>query len=220
MAAPEDFPLVSDRSVRRQAERLREEDRHLRARVRAVRAVERRRGLATAGDRFGVELFDPIGEQARAWHVSENPRAGWRRVAWAVLGLQQKRRHLGSSDRIARTVIAAAAARRDPFGRELLDPVREEARARDVREDAVARWRYVVRTVFGFEQKDRHLSTGHGTPRAVVPAAAAPCDAGLGDRADVLPVITKSIGVEESAHEVADDREVGAGGASHSETAG
>ena len=48
------------------------------------------------------------------------------------------------------------------LGVELLDPVGEERRARDVVEDAGAGGRNVRRAVLGLQEEDRHLVALHG----------------------------------------------------------
>ncbi len=104
-----------------------------------------------------------------------------------VEGLQEKRRHLPAIDRIVRTVVAAAAAARDPARRQLVDPRRKRVvLAGDVVEPAGARGRNVGRAFLRLQQKDRHLRARDGICGAVVAAGAAAGDAELEDRLDVV----------------------------------
>src|SRR5262249_29844689 len=71
-----------------------QEHRHLAARVRVGGAVEQRRDLTSTRDVLGVEPLDPVGEEAWTRDVAEDAGADRRRVARAVLGLQEEHRHL------------------------------------------------------------------------------------------------------------------------------
>ena len=167
-------------------ERPDQERRHLPAAdgiVGAVVAV-----AAAAGDAVVVELLDPVdgeGRRGRAFDVGEEARAGGRRVARSVLGLEQEHGHLRPGHGIAGTVVARAATGRNALGRKLLDPWGELARAGHVVEDAGAGGRRVGGPVLGLEQEDGHLGACDGVVAAVVAAAASGGDAGAEDLLDV-----------------------------------
>jgi len=112
------------------------EDRHLRAIDRCGRAVVP--AAAAARDAFGGQLLDPGGEGIIGWHIREGAsRSGWG-VTRAVLGDQQEDGHLLAGDGGIGTVVAPAAAARDAFSRELLDPLAEHVVSRDIVEDGAS----------------------------------------------------------------------------------
>ena len=112
---------------------LEEEDGHLAARDRVVRAIAQGVRRAPARDALGVELFDPVGrEVGRADVAEDRPRGRRRHVSRAVSRAQQEHRHLGARDRGARAEVAAAASGRDPVADHRLDGRVEGARLRHV----------------------------------------------------------------------------------------
>ena len=166
-------------------ESLREEDRHLPAGDRVVGAVAR---PAAAGrhDEAG-ELLDPRRQRHRDRDVGEDAHRRRRRVAGAVVDLQEKRRHLRAGDRRGRAVAQGIrrAAARHALGVELLDPVRREVAGGDVREHRPRRRRrHVRRAVARAEQEHRHLRACHRRGGAVVAAPAAGRDPVPDDRLD------------------------------------
>src|SRR4029077_11398440 len=67
---------------------------------------------------FGREVLDPVGEGGRAGNVPEDSGAGRRRVAKAVLGLQEEDGHLLAKSVASDAVKAASDAGRDGVGDE------------------------------------------------------------------------------------------------------
>jgi len=109
---------------------LQEKDRHLVASDGILRTVDT--GAAAAGDAFGGQGFDPRCERRGARNVGEDPRARRRRVADAVLALEEEDRHLLPQGRLVGTVVAAAGASGNAVGDEPHDEVVERVRGRHV----------------------------------------------------------------------------------------
>ena len=174
-----------DERLRRFRERLRQEDRHLAPRVGQRRAVVP--AAASRRDPVAGELLDPFGKWRARRNVAEDPDRRRRAVAAAVFGPQQEHRHLAAGDRVVRAVHLHAAARRNPFRREPLDPVGCKRRDGHIVEDGSRRVRrQVIGSVLTPQDEDRHLRPRDHLVRAVVAAAAAerdPTPAQLLDRA-------------------------------------
>ena len=99
-------------------------------------------------------------------------------------GLQQEGRHLRPRHGVVGAVVPTAASAGDAFEVELLDPVGEEARARDVGEEARAGRGDECRAVLGLQQEDGHLRPRHRAIRAVNAGAAAGRDSVVEDVLD------------------------------------
>ena len=191
-----------DRAVQDEAEGFRQEDRHLAAGVRVVRAEVA--PAATAGDAAMGQVLDPGVELAGAGHVREN-RSGTRRrdVGRSQRGLEQEHGHLGAGDRIGRAEVSSAAASGEATVGEVLDPgVEDSPGTGHVREDGPgAGGRRVGGAELGLEKEDRHLRARHGIARTVAAARAAPGNAVVEDRFDVgVELVPRSHVVEALAH--------------------
>ena len=117
--------------------------------------------------------------------VKTVPVAGGRRVGRAEHRLQQEDRHLGPGDRRPGAVPSCSAAAADPFGRDLLDPVRREEVRRHVGElRSRCGCRDERRPVLALQEEDGHLIAGDRGVRAEFPAAAAGSDAVARDLRD------------------------------------
>src|SRR5262249_39306098 len=145
-------------------------NRHLSAGVWIIRTVIA--VAAAGGDSLGREPLDPVGEGELVGvgtrDIAEDAGAGWRRISDAVLGLQEKRGHLGSADDAVGAILKSrnrVAAAGDVLVVELLDPVGEadSGRAGNVREGSG--WRTRRRdegcSVLALQEEDRHLRSGH-----------------------------------------------------------
>ena len=95
--------------------------------------------------------------------------------------------------------VAAAASARDALVEELLDPVGELARARDVAEEARAGRRDVARAVLGLENEDRHLRRRDRIVRAVVAAPASAGDPFIEELLDPVGELARARHVREDA---------------------
>ena len=138
----------------------------------------------------------------------KSPVQARRRVARAVLGLEEENCHLGPRHGAAGAVVTAAAAAGDGFRVELLDPVDGKGgrgRACDVVENARAGGRRVGGAVLGLQQEDGHLGAGHRIVAAVVAAAASRGDAVSEDLLDVGVEDVRLGHVEEIGEERADE---------------
>jgi hypothetical protein len=81
--------------------------------------------------------------------------------------LNEEHRHLSQGVRIVGAVVPSAAAARDLLGGELLDPVGEERRTRNVGEEAPAGRRSIGGSVFDLEVDSEDRSAiGPGSPSA------------------------------------------------------
>ena len=114
------FPVFNNL---RQVERSDQEDRHLRARNRAFRAVGAR--PTSASDAFCRQLFDPGCCPIRGWHICEagaGSNGRWGVIA-PILALEQEDCHLRTRDRILRAVQVRATAASNPVVTQNLDPI-------------------------------------------------------------------------------------------------
>ena len=85
---------------------------------------------------------------------------------------------MGPRKRRSRAVVPPSAAPADPFGRDLLDPIRGERADRNVIECGPGRgWWHIVPAVLALEQENGRLISSHDGARAEIPASAPSADA-------------------------------------------